>query len=509
MTSQIIPPLEFFNYSPYSMQGTSLNNGKLNSAFFNNYKSIFGPSTNISLNSNPTKFSNDTVCSTCNKFAALFLNNTNGQLSNRIGNQTAKISYQKLEQLNNVYNLNGITMYNIYDKNLFNFGTLICNCKTTFKTILDINGNYMNGKFNFKIIYADGYYDYLNQPIIDNIQNELTIEIIDGIRKINVSLDPSGLYTPSFISNSLTGLIPTLYLPSNLNSTFQNLDLQMEEFNLSAPLFLDNTNSLNIGEANILSTINKNVVDNSIFDGLFFNLYSVNNSSPLVQNGNILGLTSTYIYQTGSVGYIAPTGLRYAVIILYADADFDFLNYNDDPSRFNTFVIEINGNGTFTLFIPPKPKNYVPPNIVYPENLILQDKIIYNKFYSKQPSNSSVFDNTIQNQNITLFCDLYDTYDEVTGVFGKEIGKLIVFNFILNKNNQTYTSVLCYFSFFNEEYMTSIYVIKNGLDKNGALTSGTNLKSALIASSDGYKFNSYFVNIGTFKNNYSYSVGYI
>ena len=29
-----IPPLEYYYYLPYSMAGTSLNNGKLNSSFF-------------------------------------------------------------------------------------------------------------------------------------------------------------------------------------------------------------------------------------------------------------------------------------------------------------------------------------------------------------------------------------------------------------------------------------------------------------------------------------------
>lgn len=45
----LIPPLNFYHYSPYSMEGTSLNNGKLNSAFYNTYPSTFGPSTNILL----------------------------------------------------------------------------------------------------------------------------------------------------------------------------------------------------------------------------------------------------------------------------------------------------------------------------------------------------------------------------------------------------------------------------------------------------------------------------
>ena len=68
----LIPPLLVYYYSPYSMEGTSLNNGKLNNAFYNTYKSSFGQSTNILLNYNPTKFSNDTICSTCNKFATIF-----------------------------------------------------------------------------------------------------------------------------------------------------------------------------------------------------------------------------------------------------------------------------------------------------------------------------------------------------------------------------------------------------------------------------------------------------
>ena len=505
-----IPPLEFYYYSPYSMAGTSLNNGKLNSSFFNTYNSTFGQSTNIQLNFNPTKFSNDTICSTCNKFSTLFLTNNNNFLSDPIGNKTKKNTYLKLEQLKNVYVQNGITMINIYDSNLFNYGTLIVNSKDQYyESILDINGNNIDGIFTAKIIYADGYYDYLNDPLIANIQNEINVQIIGGIRKVILPLDPTGLYIPKFISNSIVGLIPTLYLPASLNSTFVNTDLQIEEYNLTSTLYLDNSFNLPIGESNVLSVISKNIFDNSVYDGLFFNLYSVSNSSPLVQNGNILGLTSTYLYQTGSVGYQAPTGLRYPVIVLYADNDFDYLNYNPDPSRFNTFVIEINANSSFTFYIPPKPSNFIPPTILYPENLILANKTIYNKFYAIQPNNSSVFDNAVQNQNITLYSDIYDNYDQNTGLFSNVIGKLTVFKFILIKNNQTYTTSICYCNFINNEYLTSISVVKNDITKNGALTPNINIRNSVIASSDGYGFNSYFIDINTFKNYNFYNVGYL
>ena len=510
MTTTIIPPLVFYCFSPYSMEGTSLNNGKLNNSFFNNYNSIFGPSTNITLNYNPTRFSNDTICSTCNKFCKLFLTNNNGILSNVIGNATLKVSYLKLEQLRNIYNFNGISMNNIYDEKEFNYGSIIINCKDqTFSSVMDINGNNIDMIFKSKIIYADGYYDYLNSPIVPNIQNEVTLEIINGIRTLKLPLDPTGLYIPKFISNSLVGLIPTLYLPSSLNSTFTNTSLQMEEYNLTSPLYLNNSLSLDVGVINTLTTLNKNVFNNNVYDGLFFNLYSVNNINPLVESGDILGITATNIYQTGSVGYINPPGIRFPIIVIYADNDFDYLNYNSDITRFSTFVIEINSNGTYTFFLPPKPKNFVPPPILYPENKILPDKIVYNKFYTKPSNNSSVFDNNVTCQNITLFSDIYDNYDELTGLFGNVIGKLTIFKFILNKNNIIYTGTIAYYNFINNEYITSVFIIKNGLDKNGSLIPGINIKSAIIASSDDYGFNSYFLNIDTFKNYFAHSVGYI
>ena len=510
MATSLIPPLVFYYYSPYSMEGTSLNNGKLNNSFFNTYKSTFGPSTNITLNCNPTKFSNDSVSSTCNKFCTLFLTNHNDILSNVIGNGTAKMTYLKLEQLKNIYIGNGIGLFNIYDENEFNFGSIITNIKDQqYSSVMDINCNNTDMILKLKIIYADGYYDYLNTPLIFNIQNEITIEIMNGIRTVKLPLDPTGLYIPQFISNSLTGLVPSLYLPSSLNSTFLNTDLQMEEYNLTASLYLNNSFTLNVGEINTLSILNKNVFDNNVYDGLFLNLYSVNNTSPLVESGNILGLTSTYIYQTGSVGYINPPGLRFPVIVIYADNDFDYLNYNSDPTRFNTFVIEINNNGTYTFYLPPKPKNFVPPTILYPQNIILPDKIIYNKFYTKPANNSSVFDNTVTCQNITLFSDIYDNYDNVTGLFGNIIGKVTIFKFILNKNNLIYTGAICYLNFINNEYITSVYVLKNGLDKNGGLSPNINIKCSIIASSDGYGFDSYFMNIETFKNYNLCSIGYI
>lgn len=510
MSNSLIPPLVFYSYSPYSMEGTSLNNGKLNNSFFNTYKSVFGPSTNITLNSNPTKFSNDSISSTCNKFSRLFLTNNNDTLSNEIGNLTTKMTFLKLEQLKNIYILNGIAMNNIYDENQFYYGSIIVNVKDqNYSSVMDINGNNTDMILKIKIIYADGYYDYLNTPLIPNIQNEITVEIINGIRTAKIPLDPTGLYIPNFISNSLVGLVPSLYLPSSLNSTFLNTELQMEEYNLTQSLYLNNSLTLNVGEINTLSILNKNIFDNDVYDGLFFNLYSVNNSSPLVESGNILGLTSTHIYQTGSVGYINPSGLRFPIIVIYGDNDFDYLNYNSDPTRFNTFVIEINNNGTYTFYLPSKPKNFVPPTISYPENKILPDKIIYNKFYTKPSNNSSVFDNTVACQNITLFSDIYDSYDEVTGLFGNIIGKVTVFKFILNKNNQIYTGAFVYYNFSNNEYLTSVYVLKNGLDKNGSIVSGVNVKEAIIASSDNYGFNSYFNNVTSFKNYNLSNIGYL
>lgn len=510
MTTNIIPPLVLYWYSPYSMEGTSLNNGKLNDSFFNTYASTFGTSTNITLNSNPTKFSNDAICSTCNKFTKIFLTNNNGNLSNVIGNATMKISYLKLEQLQNLYNFNGISLLNLYDENEFTYGSIIINARDqNYSSVMDINGNYADGIFKLKIIYADGYYDYLNSPIIPNIQNEITAEIVNGIRIIKIPLDPTGLYIPQFVSASLDGLNPSLYLPSSLQTTFSNTTLQMEEYNITSTLYLNNSINIGVGEINTLSTLSKNAFNNDVYDGLFFNLYSVNNTSPLIDSGNILGLTSTYLYQTGSVGYVNPPGLRFPVIIIYADNDFDYLNYNNDPTRFNTFVIEVNANGTYTFYLPPRPKNFVAPMILYPENIILPNKIVYNKFYSKLSNNSSVFDSTHTTQNITLFSDLYDSYNINTGLFGNIIGKVTIFKFILNKNNIIYAGEIAYCNFINKDHLTGVSIIKNGLNKNGSLVNGVNIKSAIISSSDDYGFNSYFLNVEGFNNYIFCSVGYI
>lgn len=508
----LIPPLLVYFYSPYSMEGTSLNNGKLNNAFYNTYKSSFGPSTNILLNNNPTKFSNDAICSTCNKFATMFLKNNNDTLSDPIGNGTWKITYLKLSQLHNSYNLSGIMMINFYDRNQFNYGTLICNTKNQyFSGVCDINGNNgQNENYNLKIIYADGYYDYLNNPIIPNIQNEISIQIINGIRQVNIPKDPTGLYIPNFITANLTGLVPSLYFPP-LASSFNNNDLPVQEYNISSNLYLDNAITVNNGQLNILSIINKNIFDNNLNDGLFLELFNINNISPLSLNGNIFGLTFSYNYQVGSVGYISTTGIKYPVIILYADGDFDYLNFNidNDLTKFNTFVITTNSDSTRTIYLPPKPPNFRLPTIIYPDNQILPDKTIYNKFYSKAVNNTSIYDSTVEYLNITLFNDIYDSYDPNTDLFGNVIGKITVFKFIFNKNKQTYTASIVYYSFFNNEYITSIYIIKNGLDKNGSLASNQVMRANIIASSDGYKFNSYFNRTKFFTNYCDISIGYL
>jgi hypothetical protein len=508
----LIPPLLVYFYSPYSMEGTSINNGKLNNAFYNTYKSPFGQSTNILLNNNPTKFSNDAVCSTCNKFATIFLKNNNDTLSDPIGNGTWKFTYLKLNQLNNSYTFSGIIMINFYDRNQFNYGTLILNVKNQFfSNICDINGNNgLNETLKLKIIYADGYYDYLNNPIIPNIQNEISVQIINGIRQVNIPKDPTGLYIPNFVTADLTGLVPSLYFPPH-SSTFNNTDLIMEEYNLSNNLYLDSSITISSGQMNILSIINKNTFDSNLNDGLFFELYNINNISPLSASGNIFGLTFTYNYQVGSVGYISTTGIKYPVIVLYADGDFDYLNFNidNDLTKFNTFVITTNADSTRTIYLPPKPSNFILPTILYPDNKILPGKTIYNKFYSKAVNNTSIYDSTIEYLNITLFNDIYDSYDPVTELFGNVIGKITIFKFIFNKNNQTYTASIVYNSFFNNEYITSIYIIKNGLDKNGALSSNQNIRSNIIASSDGYGFNSYFKKTKCFTNYCDTSIGYL
>ncbi len=272
-----------------------------------------------------------------------------------------------------------------------------------------------------------------------------------------------------------------------------------------ANLFLDSNIKVVGGELNTLSILNKNIFDSELDDNLSIIMHSIDNSSPLITSGNILGLQFSYNYQPGTIGYTSPAGKRYPVLMLYSDGDFDYLNYIDKPS----FVIEINPNSTRTIYLPPKPPNFIPPTIIYPENKILPDKIIYNKFYSKPASNSSIYDTINTYQNITLFSDLYDSYDPITNKFGDHIGKLTVFKFIFTKNNQTYTSSIYYYTFKNNEYISCVSIVKNGLDKNGDLTPGQTVKNAFISRSDGYGYNTYFLKCETFKNYYLLSVGYV
>jgi len=124
-------------------------------------------------------------------------------------------------------------------------------------------------------------------------------------------------------------------------------------------------------------------------------------------------------------------------------------------------------------------------------------------------NNSSVFDSTLGTQNITLFSDIYDYYDKDTGLFSNLIGKITIFKFILNKNNIIYTAEIAYYNFINNDYITSVSIVKNGLNKIGSLVSGVNFKSAIIASSDDYGFNSYFLNVQALNNHIFHSVGYI
>ncbi len=508
--AQIIPPLELYNYSPFSMEGTSVNNGKLNNSFYNTYNSIYGTSTAIKLNIPATNFNNNSICTTSNYFATLYFTNTNDVLSNPIGNATLKRTYYKTQQSNIYYTYSGIGLFNIYDSFGFNYGSLIfCIKNQNFETLFDTHGSLSDSIIEFCIIRGDGYYNYLNKPFFINQYNTIKVIIQNGIRIINIPSDPSGKYIPFFIADSIKSNIPSIYFPV-FQTTFENKDLQMEEYNLYCPLYLNKSLNINIGQSNILSIINKNIFNSNVFDGMFLELFSINKSNSLIQYGNILGLTFSNNYQTGSVGFTNEPGTTYPVIVLYSDNDFEYLYLNVDGivQVSNTFVIQVNSDTTRTIYLPPKPVNYITPTIIYPPNYI-KEKVIYNKFYVQTPNNSVTFGTSANVQNITLFSNIYDSYDSDTNQFGNLIGIYMIFNFILNQDNQTYTATLGYINFLNDEWINIAYVLNNGLDKIGSPTCGLNITSTIITASPGFTYSAYLVKIKTFVGYSIFNVGYI
>lgn len=510
MTTNLIPPLTIYYYSPYSMEKTAINNGKRNNSFFNEYQSIYGTSTAILLNEPQTKFSNAVICSTCNKFATLYLTNTNNILSNPIGNFSAKQSYLKLQQSSILYCHVGILIHYIYDSNGFNYGTIIVNIKNNnFVNSFDSNGSLSDCNVNLKIIFADGYYNYLNTPFVPNIQNSINVNILNGIRTLTIPSDPSGLYVPVFINDIAKYDIATFYYPP-LQSTFESQDLQMEEYFLDTKLYLDKALTFPYGQLNILSDINKSPINFNVYDGLFFQLFSLNNISPVVSNGNILGLTFANKYQTGSIGYTSVSGTIYPTLVLYADRDYDYLNYLMFLYKKAPIIItEINPDTTRTIYVPPKPLNFSTPPIIYPNNVVTDTGIIYNKFYILSGNNSITFDVSQEHQNITLFSKIYDSYDPLTGNFGNQIGTWICYKFILNQNNQVYVGTLGYISFLNGQFISNSYVVVNKLDKIGALIPETNIKTCVTSASDDYGYSASFVYYTKF-DGYAYcEVGYL
>jgi hypothetical protein len=504
----LIPPLLFYFYSPYLMEGTTLNNGKNNSTFFDTYLSTFGSAANITINNNPQKFSNEIICSSLNKFATLFLNINNNNLYDPFGNLTCKVTFLKLDQLKNIYIIGGLIIFYMYDNKNFNFGTIICNFQNQdYSNIADINGNIaFNSISKLKIIKADGYYYYLNFSFVLDQQNEITIEINNGIRKLIIPNDPTGLYIPVFIDSSTVNLVPSFYF-QNYDYTFKNSDLQIEEYNLQTSLYLDENLTIKIGEFNNLAIINKNIFNSNFNDGLFFGMISINNSSPLLQTGNILVLSYSSNYNVGSIGYSSKIGSKLPLIIIYGDGDYEYLNFafNFAP----TSVILINPNLSRTLFLPPKPKNFTFPTISYPDNKILPGKILYNKFYSETSTNSVIFDTSSQYQNITLFSNIYDSFDNVTGKFGNVIGKITTYKFILTKNNETYSTEFNYITFIDNDYLTSVYVLKNGLDKYGSISQDLMINTLIIAASSDYGYSSWYIKIeSNDKSNY-FQVGFL
>ncbi len=482
--AQIIPPLKLYNYSPQSIAGTSNPTGSQNNSFFNLFNSNYSISTQIAVNTQPSSFNKDAFSHYYNGQTQLYLNNINDILSERIGNVLIKRFTLKLNPKNSINTNNGFFVLYVYDKQNFNYGTILFTTKNNDSLILNANGYYPDGKYTFNIVYADGYYSYLVNDLNSNV-NELTAVISNGIRELTIPPNPTGKYDPNSIDKFT--YFPAFYF-GTFNSTFiNNSVIPIQDYNVYTNLNLQSSLNSDTISGNTLfqGCITDNLIFNENYDVLYFNCFSVQKRFSLSLSGNILGLfvnSNQTLTNTGAFNNINGT----KAVIIYADGDFEYLNEITFPYTYK-FTTDPSTNSV-AVNLPVKPDNYQPPVLIKLPNQIQGGILTWNDFYVGKFNNSIIYDSTIEVQAFTLATtDVYDSYDYDNNISGQVIGNAVSYTCVNKTSISTQLHLnFTQYNFNNGTTLLTCYVSTVSLNKVGGLPNGFIIFPNVFSSSDNY-----------------------
>ncbi len=485
MSTQIIPPLKLYFYSPQSIANSSNATGVQNNNFFNITNTLYSIATQIAINQPTNSFNKDIYAHTYNGQVQLYLNNNNGVLSENIGNVLSKKMVLKINSFNPIYSNNGLHNFFIYDTNNFKYGIIIYVFSENYLYHVNANGFTPDGTYYSRVVYADGYYSYLVRDLNSQTATIKTI-ISNGIREMIIPPDPTGKYDPN--SNIFYDTFPAFYY-GPYNSTYQNNSvIPIQDYNIYSDIFLDV--SLNpvtkCGNLLFQNCITNNLNFPSNYDMLYTFCFSVQKSFSLSLSGNILGLLVASDLTLANTGGLEKTNATQNIVIIYADGDFDYLNEINTPYAIKLNIDPVTGERTVNL--PVKPPNYQPPVLTKLPNQFVNNKWIWNDFYVGKKNNSIIYDSSIKVQNFTLATnEVYDSYDLINNVPGKIIGTAISYTNVSKTSESTQLHfTFTQYNFNNGSLLFTCYVSTVSLNKVGGLPNNFIIFPNVFSSSDNY-----------------------
>lgn len=482
--SQIVPPLTIFNYSPQCINNTSNATGSVNNNFFNDSNSPYSVSTQISINSPSNSFNKDVFSQNFNGQTVLYKTNINGELFEEIGNCLVKKFLVKTNSSASTCATNGFFIFYIYDRDNFNYGTILFTLKTSSETVLNSNGYFLDGTYLFDVIYSDGYYTYLTKDL-NSITNELVGIINRGVRTLNIPPDPTGKYDPENIDKFT--YFPAFYFGSYNSTYINNTVIPIQDYNLYTKINLQASLNpvTNFGNTLFQGCITNNLNFSDNNDILYFNCFSIERKFQLSQSGNILGLflsPNQALTNTGALNI--NEGLK--GVIIYADGDFEYLNEISFPYTYKLNSEQI--SNTVIVSLPIKPFNYAPPVLNFLPNREQEGVFTWNNFYVDKLNNSIIYDPTIEVQNFTLATNkVYDSYDFRTNLPGNIIGNAISYT-VANKTSPSTVLHLNFtqYNFNNGTTLLTCYVSTIVLSRLGGLPNRTIIFPNVFSSSNNY-----------------------
>ncbi len=485
--SQIIPPLIVYFNSPQSINNTSNATGALNNSFFNKFNSSYSIATQIAINTPSNSFNKDIYAQTYNGQAPLFLNkDNNDNLSVPIGNFLIKNISLKIKATSSIYSNNSFNILYIYDSNNFIYGNIVCVLNKNCTVFPNSNGFSPDGTYNFEVVYADGYYSYLVSNL-NSSTNNITTNIINGVRHCNIPPDPTGKYQPN--SNNKFTYFDAFYY-GKFNTTFQNSDvIPIQDFNLVTKTYLDSSLKIPCGNALFQNCVTNNLNFSGNYDRFGIQCFSIQPSFGLSLSGNIIGVSIVPNVTINSNGSLGRVNLLQNNVIIYADGDFSYLNEITTPY---TYLQSFNQETQVrTISLPVKPSNYVTPTLFNLPNQFINNEWTWNDFYVGKMNNSVIYDSNLQVQNYTLATsEIYDSYDFDNKVPGNIIGAAVSYTSVTKTSSSTQLHfTFTRYVFYNGTILFTCFASTVSLSKIGLLPNNFIVFPNVYSSSDNYSNN--------------------